>query len=30
MNATAQTMELANDRPADGLLGLAERGLLPA
>ena len=29
MNATAQAMELANDRPADGLLGLAERGLLP-
>ena len=29
MNATAQAMELAYDRPADGLLGLAERGLLP-
>ena len=29
MNATAQAMELADDRPADGLLGLAERGLLP-
>ena len=29
MNATAHAMELANDRPADGLLGLAERGLLP-
>ena len=29
MNATAQATELANDRPADGLLGLAERGLLP-
>lgn len=29
MNATADAMELANDRAADGLLGLAERGLLP-
>jgi cyclopropane-fatty-acyl-phospholipid synthase len=29
MNATADTMELASDRPADGVLGLAERGLVP-
>ena len=29
MNATTDTMELASDRPADGLLGLAERGLMP-
>ena len=29
MNATADAMELASDRPADGLLGLAERGLVP-
>jgi cyclopropane-fatty-acyl-phospholipid synthase len=29
MNATADAMELPHDRPADGLLGLAERGLLP-
>ena len=29
MNATADALELANDRAADGLLGLAERGLLP-
>ena len=29
MNATADAMELASDRPADGVLGLAERGLVP-
>ena len=29
MNAPADAMELASDRAADGLLGLAERGLLP-
>ena len=29
MNATADAMELASDRAADGLLGLAERGLVP-
>ena len=29
MNATAEAMELASDRPADGVLGLAERGLVP-
>ena len=29
MNATADAVELANDRPAAGLLGLAERGLVP-
>jgi cyclopropane-fatty-acyl-phospholipid synthase len=29
MNATADAMELASDRPATGLLGLAERGLVP-
>ena len=29
MNATANAMELASDRAADGVLGLAERGLLP-
>ncbi|RZA20090.1 MAG: class I SAM-dependent methyltransferase [Lysobacteraceae bacterium] len=29
MNATADAIELASDRPAAGLLGLAERGLLP-
>lgn len=29
MNTTADAMELASDRPADGLLGLAERGLVP-
>jgi cyclopropane-fatty-acyl-phospholipid synthase len=29
MNAPADAMELASDRPADGLLGLAERGLVP-
>ena len=28
MNATADAMELASDRPADGVLGLAERGLV--
>ena len=29
MNAPADAMELASDRAADGLLGLAERGLVP-
>ena len=29
MNASTDSMELASDRPADGLLGLAERGILP-
>jgi len=29
MNATADAMELASDRRADGVLGLAERGLVP-
>lgn len=29
MNATANAMELASDRAAGGLLGLAERGLVP-
>lgn len=29
MNATAETMELSSELPADGLLGLAERGYLP-
>ncbi|GHB97527.1 cyclopropane-fatty-acyl-phospholipid synthase [Thermomonas carbonis] len=29
MNAPVDTMELASDRPADGVLGLAERGLVP-
>lgn len=29
MNATADAMELASDRAADGVLGLAERGLVP-
>ena len=29
MNATADLVALASDRPADGLLGLAERGLVP-
>ena len=29
MNATVDALELSNDRHADGLLGLAERGLLP-
>ena len=29
MNASIDTLELAMDQPAPGLLGLAERGLLP-
>ena len=29
MNAPADAMELDSDRPADGVLGLAERGLVP-
>jgi cyclopropane-fatty-acyl-phospholipid synthase len=29
MNATADALDLADDRPAPGLLGLAERGLVP-
>lgn len=29
MNASADAMELSSDRPAAGLLGLAERGLVP-
>jgi cyclopropane-fatty-acyl-phospholipid synthase len=29
MNATAYAIPLADDRPAEGLLGLAERGLVP-
>jgi len=29
MNATADALDLSADRPAPGLLGLAERGLLP-